>query len=135
MHVFGPAARYPFAAERTYTPPDASIDALLELQRQLGFERVVIVQPSVYGTDNSCTLDAVRRLDRRARAVAVIDRRTADDELFEMQRLGVRGVRVNLQTAGLEDPKLIEEAAWRVAPLGWHVQAFTKVSLLKDMPA
>ena len=135
MHVFGPAARYPFAAERTYTPPDASIDALLELQRQLGFERVVIVQPSVYGTDNSCTLDAVKRLDRRARAVAVIDRRTADDELFEMQRLGVRGVRVNLQTAGLEDPKLIEEAAWRVAPLGWHVQTFTRVSLLKDLPA
>ena len=73
VHVFGPAARYPFAANRTYTPPDASIEELLDLQKRLGFDRVVVVQPSVYGTDNSCTLDAVRRFGNRARAVAVID--------------------------------------------------------------
>jgi predicted TIM-barrel fold metal-dependent hydrolase len=128
VHVFGPAPRYPFARDRTYTPPDASIDDLLKLQKQLGFERVVIVQPSVYGTDNSCTLDALKQLGSRARGVTVIDEKS---DLVEMRKLGVRGVRVNLQTAGLNDPRLIEEAAQRVAPLGWHVQVFTNLKLLK----
>lgn len=73
VHIFGPAARFPFAANRLYTPPDASVEELLALQKRLGFERVVIVHPSPYGTDNSCTLDALRRLGNRARGVAVID--------------------------------------------------------------
>lgn len=128
MHVFGPASRYPFAPERAYTPPEASIDELLALQARLGFERVVIVQPSVYGADNACTLDALQRLGPRARGIAVIDSRS---DVSQMQKLGVRGVRVNLQTAGLDDPKLIEQAAARVAALGWHVQAFTTISVLK----
>lgn len=130
VHVFGPAARYPFALERAYTPPQASIEELLALQERLGFERVVIVQPSVYGTDNSCTLDALKRLGERARGVAVID---LQSDLLEMQSLGIRGVRVNLQTGGTNDPKLIEEAAARVAPLGWHVQVFTRISILKSI--
>lgn len=70
MHVFGPPARYPLARERAYTPPEASVDELLALQRRLGLERVVLVQPSVYATDNSCMLDALKRLGARARAVA-----------------------------------------------------------------
>lgn len=134
VHVFGPAARYPYAPERAYTPPDASIEELLALQKRLGFERVVVVQPSVYGTDNSCTLDALRRLGRRARGVAVIDARS---DLLQMQKLGVRGVRVNLHTGGVQDPataqRLLEEAAARVAPLGWHVQTFTSISLLRRL--
>ena len=128
VHIFGPAARYRFAPDRTYTPPDASIAELLALQKRLGFERVVVVQPSVYGTDNSCTLDAVGQLGSRARAVVVIDGQT---RLEEMR--GVRGVRVNLQTSAINDPRLIEEAAQRVAPLGWHVQTFARISLLKGM--
>jgi predicted TIM-barrel fold metal-dependent hydrolase len=100
------------------------------LQKRLGFERVVIVQPSVYGTDNSCTLDALKKLGGRARGVAVIDSKS---DLREMPDLGVRGVRVNLQSSGLNDPRLIEEAAARVAPLGWHVQTFTTISILKHI--
>jgi len=72
-HVFGPAARYPFSPDRAYTPPDASVEQLVALHDSLGIERVVIVQPSPYGTDNSCTLDATRRLGDRARAVVVVD--------------------------------------------------------------
>ena len=130
VHVFGPAARFPFAPERTYTPPDASIEELLALQKRLGFERVVIVQPSVYGTDNSCTLDALKKLGRRARGVAVID---STSDLSQMQKAGVRGVRVNLQTSGLDDPGLIEEAAQRVASLGWPVQTFTNVGVIRKL--
>jgi predicted TIM-barrel fold metal-dependent hydrolase len=144
VHVFGPAARFPFVANRTYTPPDASVKELLGLQKRLGFERMVIVHPSPYGTDNSCTLDALRRLAGRARGVAVIDEGISQEQLLEMQKLGVRGVRLNLQTEGVEDPniarKRLRETAARVAPLGWHVQTFTNLALLRkvrpeDLPA
>jgi predicted TIM-barrel fold metal-dependent hydrolase len=93
-------------------------------------ERVVIVQPSVYGTDNSCTVDAVLRLGKRARAVVVID---GDVKATP----GVCGVRVNLHTGGVHDAataqRQLQEAAARVAPLGWHVQTFTSLALLRDM--
>jgi predicted TIM-barrel fold metal-dependent hydrolase len=137
VHVFGPAARFPFAAKRRYTPPDASVEELLALQKRLGFERVVIVHPSPYGTDNSCTLQALKQLGERARGVAVIDSGASKNELLEMQKLGVRGVRVNLETSGVHEAaaaqRLLEEAAHQVAPLGWHVQTFTKALLLKQL--
>jgi len=137
VHVFGPAARYPFARARAYTPPDASIEELLALQQRLGFERVVLVQPRVYGTDNACTLDALRRLGKRARGVVVTGNEGSKNDFSKMQKLGVRGVRVNLQTGGVQDPataqRLLEKAAARVAPLGWHVQTFTNLALLKKM--
>jgi predicted TIM-barrel fold metal-dependent hydrolase len=120
--------RYPFAAERTYTPPVASVEELLALQGGLKFERVVLVQPSVYGTDNSCMLDALKSLGSRARGVAVIDDSTS---LEGMHAAGVRAVRVNLRSSGKQDAALIEKAAVRVQPLGWHVQTFTTVSVLK----
>ena len=134
VHVFGPAARFPFAPGHTYTPPDASIGELLALQKRLGLERVVIVQPSPYGTDNSCTLHALKQLGPRARGVAVIDDKTS---LAGMHEAGVRGVRVNLQTAGVSEPataqRLLDETAARVAPLGWHVQTFAKIALLRKL--
>ena len=92
----------------------------------------MIVQPSVYGTENSCTLDALRRLGPRARGVAVIDSSTPDEELEKMKGAGVRGVRVNLQTGG-GGPALIEEAAARAAALGWHVQTFARIALLRRL--
>jgi predicted TIM-barrel fold metal-dependent hydrolase len=137
VHVFGPAGRFPFAVNRLYTPPDASVEELLALQQRLGLERVVIVHPSPYGTDNSCTLDALKRLGKQARGVAVIDQGTPKKELLEMQKLGVRAVRVNLETSGVHEPataqRLLEEAATQVAPLAWHVQTFTRVLLLEKL--
>lgn len=76
VHVFEPPARYSLARDRAYTPPEASVEELVSFQERLRFERVVIVQPSVYGSDNSCLLDALRRLGPRARGVAVIDSQT-----------------------------------------------------------
>src|SRR5450759_434213 len=58
-HIFGDSQRFPFARARTYTPEPASIDEIRALHRALHTSRVVIVQPSVYGTDNACTLDAI----------------------------------------------------------------------------
>lgn len=134
VHVFGPATRFPYSLSRAYTPPDASIDELAELERLLGIARIVIVHPSPYGTDNSCSLDAVRRLGARARMVAVIEPGISDEDLSEMHDAGVRGVRLNLETGGVRDPAiaraLLMEAAERVAPLGWHVQTFTNLTVL-----
>jgi predicted TIM-barrel fold metal-dependent hydrolase/predicted NBD/HSP70 family sugar kinase len=134
VHVFGRAARFPFAARRGYTPPPASAAQLLTLQEALKLSRVVIVQPSVYGSDNSCTLDGMRRLGARARGVAVIDEATSNAALDEMHRAGIRGVRVNLATAGESDPaqarRNLAAAVARVAPLGWHVQVYTELSVI-----
>jgi predicted TIM-barrel fold metal-dependent hydrolase len=131
VHVFGPSERFPLSSERKYTPPQASTEQLLALQEKLGLERVVIVQGSPYGTDNRCLLEALQRLKTRARGVAVIDQ---DTSLIPMHGLGVRGVRVNLQTAGERDPavarRLIEQVARRVAPLGWHVQVWTGADMI-----
>ncbi|HEV8680577.1 MAG TPA: ROK family protein [Stellaceae bacterium] len=137
VHVFGQAAEFPFAARRAYTPPPADAAELLALQEALHLSRVVIVQPSVYGSDNSCTLDGMRRLGSRARGVAVIDERTSNADLDEMHRAGIRGVRVNLETAGETDLDLARKnlaaAVKRVAPLGWHVQVYTRLSVVAGL--
>ena len=72
-HVMGPAARFPYAKERIYTPPDSTADDYRQLLAALGVERAVLVQPSVYGTDNTAMLDAMRQFGKGVRAVAVAD--------------------------------------------------------------
>jgi predicted TIM-barrel fold metal-dependent hydrolase/predicted NBD/HSP70 family sugar kinase len=134
VHVFGSAAEFAFAARRGYTPPPASAAELLDLQQALHLSRVVIVQPSVYGSDNSCTLDGMRRFGPRARGVAVIDEATTNGALDAMHQAGIRGVRVNLATAGESDPsqarRNLAAAVGRVAPRGWHVQVYTELSVV-----
>lgn len=134
VHVFGPNERFPFSPDRVYTPGPASIGELSALHRALGIERVVIVHPSPYGADNAIMLDALRALGARARGVAVIDAATSDAALAELHEAGVRGVRVNLESYGEGDPAVarrsLEWAARRVAPLGWHVQVFARLSIL-----
>jgi predicted TIM-barrel fold metal-dependent hydrolase len=135
-HVFGDPAVFPFATDRVYTPPSASVEELLELQQELRLDRVVVVQPSVYGTDNSCTVDAVRRMGARARGVAVIDKGTSRAALEEMASAGIRGVRLNLETntAGRFEPDaataLLDTTAEQIRGLGWHVQIFTRLPLI-----
>lgn len=137
VHVFGPADRFPFAETRAYTPGDASVEDLLALHRHLGIDRVVIVHPSVYGTDNAVTVDALHRIGDRARGVAVIDPRITETELDAMDEAGVRGVRVNLATNGINDAgaawALLAATAERVAPLGWHVQCFASLPLIAQL--
>jgi predicted TIM-barrel fold metal-dependent hydrolase len=134
VHVFGPDKRFPFWPGRTYTPGAASIDELVALHAALKIDRTVIVHPSPYGADNAVTLDAMRVLGARARGVAVIDESTSDKMLVDMHAAGVRGVRVNLESAGESDPavakRLLQWAAERVAPLGWHVQTYAKLSVI-----
>ncbi len=134
-HVFGDPALYPYAAGRQYTPGLATVDHLAEHQCTLGLQRVVVVQPSPYGSDNRCTVDALRMLGaHRARGVAVIDDGTTDDELALMHTAGMRGVRVNLETHGIGDAaearRQLLRASDRVALLGWHLQLYTRPAVL-----
>ena len=104
VHIFGDPQRFPFSPSRSYTPEPASVEEMRALHRALHLDRVVIVNPSVYGTDNSCTLDAVKQLGSSARAIAVIDDETPEDAIDDMDRAGVRGIRINLETSGQADP-------------------------------
>lgn len=101
VHVFDPVA-FPYAAARNYTPPPASLEALCAMHAALGVARVVLVQPSIYGTDNDCLLAALRTLGPgRARGVAVIDPIRTDAAEFErLHAAGVRGIRLNLAVRG-----------------------------------
>ena len=128
MHVF--ESRFPLDSQARYRPADATVAELRAHLRALGLERVVIVQPSPYGTDNACTLAALAALGPMSRAVAVIGE---DADLEALHRAGVRGARVNLETGGDRDIGKIRRTAQRVARLGWHVQVFAKIDLLRDV--
>ncbi len=133
-HVFGPPARFPFDPSRVYTPGEASLEDLRRHQAALGLDRVVIVQPSPYGTDNGCTLDAVRHLGEAARAVAVVSPGLPKAALDLLHHQGVRGIRLNLETAGEHDPAVaarrLRAAAEQVAPFGWHVQIYSSLEVI-----
>jgi predicted TIM-barrel fold metal-dependent hydrolase len=135
VHVFGEPQRYPFFAGRVYTPEPATVGDLQKLHQALHIDRVVVVQPSVYGTDNSCTLDAVRQLGARARGVAVIDEKTPDSALDAMAKAGIRGIRLNLLTAGISDPAVarqrFQNAVERVKGRNWHIQMNTQPRLIE----
>lgn len=105
----------------------------------LRLDRVVIVQPSVYGTDNSCTIDGMRELGDRARGVAVIDDKTTDAELDAMGKAGIRGIRLNLATAGISDPNAarqrFDNAVARIRNRGWHIQFNTQLPVIEALSA
>ena len=119
-HIYD--AKYPADPRSTLRPGDASVEDYRALQRRIGTSRNVIVQPSTYGTDNSCTLDALVAFGPTARAVAVVDTIVSDSELKRMHGLGVRGIRFNLAQAGATTPEMIEPLSKRVNELGWHIQ-------------
>src|SRR3546814_5748932 len=102
------------AADRLYTPGVAAVESLLAHQQALGLERMVIVQPTPYGADNRCTLEAARSLRGRARAVAVVGEGINEQDLRWMHSIGVRGLRINLETAGIADPRWHAAASRRL---------------------
>lgn len=119
-HIYD--ARYPADPKATLRPGDALVEDYRTLQRRIGTTRHVIVQPSTYGTDNACMLDALKAFGAEARGVAVVNDSVADAELERMDALGVRGIRFNLAQAGATTPAMIEPLSKRVNELGWHIQ-------------
>ncbi len=136
-HVCGPAARYPYAADRIYTPPDALPADYRHMLDTLGVARAVLVQPSVYGTDNRAMLDALDQDPVRLRAVAVVPFDVDVRTLEAMHARGVRGVRCNIVDVKEGKGRLPVEAlhalALRIAPFGWHMEFLMHVDEFPDL--
>src|SRR5207249_10164808 len=133
-HIHGDPGKFPFFPGRVYTPEMALPEEMAALHRALRMQRVVIVTPSVYGTDNSATLYGMKARGADARGVAVIDDSTPESELDAMARAGVRGIRLNLATGGAADPAVgrerLQTAIERVKNRNWHVQMNTNLAMV-----
>ena len=119
-HIYDP--RFPYNPNAVLKPPYATVSDYRVLQKKLGTSRNVMVQPSTYGTDNSCVLDVLAQLGENCRAVCVVNSKVNDDELKKLNAAGVRGVRVQF---GLGNPVGADEVmplAGRIAAMGWHIQ-------------
>ncbi|RPI15773.1 MAG: hydrolase, partial [Acidobacteriales bacterium] len=133
-HIFGDPDKFPFSPSRTYTPETALPGEMAALHRALHVERVVIVTPSVYGTDNSVTLYGIRARGASARGIAVIGEKTTESELDAMGQAGIRGIRLNLATAGQASPaegrQRLQRAVERMRTRGWHIQIYTNLGVI-----
>lgn len=137
-HIMGPMARYAYAPARVYTPPDCLLSDYLHMLDTLGVERAVLVQPSVYGTDNTVMLEAMKTAGGRLRGVAVVADDISDAELKELDGAGVRGVRVNIVDVKNRKPGTLPMAslsklAGRIAALGWHMEFLMHADEFPDL--
>jgi predicted TIM-barrel fold metal-dependent hydrolase len=136
-HIFGDPRQFRWFSGRTYTPESALVPEIRALHKALHMNRVVIVNPSVYGADNSCTLDAMKQLGLRSRGIAVIDDKTSAGRLDEMEHAGIRGIRLNFENLGQTNPdaarKAFLSAVERVAPRKWHIQIYTRLPVIESL--
>ena len=136
-HVCGPIQTYPLVANRLYNPPVASVTDYLHMLDTLGVERGVLVQPSVYGTDNRALLDGLAQAQGRLRGVAVLPYDVSADEVRHLHRMGVRGVRCNIVDLKEGKGQLplagLQQLARTIAPLGWHLEFLMHVNEFPDL--
>ena len=133
-HIHPDPEKFPMFSGRVYTPELASPEEMSALHKALHMERVVIVTPSIYGTDNSATLFGMKARGATARGVAVIDDKTTDSSLDAMGEAGIRGIRLNLATGGVNDPNAgrqrFQAAVDRMKARGWHIQLYTSLAMI-----
>lgn len=137
-HICGPIERHPYSGRRVYTPPDALLEDYRHMLETLGVERAVLVQPSVYGTDNTVMLNAMAEFGKgRCRGVAVVDDGIADADLKRLHEAGVRGVRINVVDVavgkGVIPMAPLTRLAERVQPYGWHVEFLMHADEFPDL--
>lgn len=133
MHIFGTPGTVPLNPARAYTPPAALLPDYRAMADTLGIARTVVVQPSVYGTDNACTAEAVAALGPAGRGVAVLDADAGDEELARLNGVGFRGSRFNLVTAGGVAVDQLATVAGRLAGHGWHLQTYATAAMLAEL--
>lgn len=134
VHVFGPASRFPYAPDRTYTPADAPKEALFALHARLGLQRSVVVQPGPYAFDNRATADVLAARPGQYRGVALLPPDISDATLQTMDAQGFRGIRFNyLGHLGAPTPLAeILALARRLVPLAWHLQIHLSPDLIDE---
>ena len=145
LHVFGDPVRYPYSAERRNSPPAVPLAEYLagyqDFAKRCGIERMVFTQPSTYGRDNACMLDAIRMAGGNARGIVDIDEHAADAELARLNSAGVVGIRINLgppnrpRETGLMEKSLarIQRLDARCAEIGWQLDILSPSWLIVDM--
>jgi predicted TIM-barrel fold metal-dependent hydrolase len=138
-HIHGDPAQFPFFPGRVYTPEMALPDEMARLHNALHIQRVVIVTPSVYGTDNSATLWGMKARGNDARGVAVINEKTPESELDALGQAGIRGIRLNLKTTGIRDPtvavQMFQASAERMQKRNWHIQLNITMEMMTAIKA
>src|SRR5271166_5652260 len=136
VHTFDPQ-HFPYSPARPYTPEPVTVNELQSLHKALHMSRVIVVQTTVYGTDNSGAMDAMKKLGARARGVAVIDEKTPESALDEMEQAGMRGIRLNLETAGETDPaagrRRFQAAVERIKNRKWHIQVYARLTVIEGI--
>jgi len=136
-HIFGTAEEYSLSPSRGYTPPAATLESYQQLHRALGgIEKAVLTQPSVYGTDNSCMLDTVDKMQGKFLAIVEVDATVTDAELEHFHSRGARGVRVNLVDKGgnpFEDARALQKFTERIKDMGWHLEVLINVHKFDDL--
>ncbi len=137
-HVLGPAAHYNYSPARVYTPPDCLLKNYRHMLDTLGVTRAVLVQPSVYGTDNAAMLDVMKTDPQRMRGVAVVDPAISDAELKTLNAAGVRGLRLNIvdvkdRKAGSLPMDMLRPLAQRIAAMGWHMEFLMHADEFPDL--
>ena len=141
FHVFGPEDRYPYSTDLRYRPPHAPLEDYLEHAAGLGISRYVFVQPSAYGRDNTCMLEAMEEIGvERCRGIVDIDEEAPTAELDRLHVAGVRGVRVNVNPIKPPEPgfsrsmlKRIEKLDEKCAPRGWMLDFLTPGWLTREL--
>lgn len=135
-HVFGPASRYPYQANRSYTPPDAPIGALRAMHKALGIQRLVVVAASVHGINNDPVLDAIATDPQNLRGIATVGADIRDKELVRLKDGGIRGIRVNLVDKGgnpFASLDALSEIAKRIADLDFHIELLVHVESFPEL--
>jgi len=134
-HVFGPAAEFPFAPERKYTPCDASKHQLYALRDFLGFERNVVVQATCHGKDNRAMVDAVKNSNNMARGIASVGPDITEAEIAEMDEAGVRGVRFNFvkRLVDATPKEVFLGIADKIKGFGWHIVVYFEAADLEEL--
>lgn len=124
VHVFSPdSLRYPPAAKRIYDPPLGSMEDAMRMHAALGMERGVVVQATIYGTDNRLMADSIAGR-KNYRGIAIVDDSVSDDELLRLHAAGVRGARFNFASFLGLVPSADEfrRSIRRITELGWHAR-------------
>ncbi len=137
VHVIGPHLKYPMTKDRVYTPPECGLPELRKHLQGLHLSRVVLIQPSFYGSDNTFQLLCAKEIGDSARVVIVIDEKTSDQEIVKMVSMGARGIRMNLSTSGIFDAqvarKQLIEVAQRIKDFDLHIQIYASATVLADI--
>ncbi len=134
-HVFGPGSRFPYAKDRAYEAPDSPKEKLAALHQHLGFQRAILVQASIHGTDNSALVDALTTSKGAYRGVAMVAKTISQIDLQRLHAAGVRGIRYNFvkHLGGTTPLDVVESMILRMAPMGWHLELHLDADNIVEM--